>query len=157
MIRRRYCQHMNQSSFNLTRSRTHRAALCLAACAALLLTTPAQAQTNTPPAPISAAPAVKQAGHARFKHALRLIAQSLSMKPRELAAALKAGKSVAEVAESRNVPLATVRAAVLAPAKTKLDAAVKAGTSTQTQADQRLSKLTKRLDALLLQKRAPQP
>ena len=57
------------------------------------------------------------------------------MTSQELWDARAAGKSVADVAKDKNVDLITVVDAVLAAHTAQLDAAVKAGTLTQPQAD----------------------
>lgn len=63
------------------------------------------------------------------------IASALGITPQELRDARAAGKSVAELAAEKNVPLQTVVDAAVAAHAAQLDAAVKAGTLTQAQAD----------------------
>jgi hypothetical protein len=67
-------------------------------------------------------------GHAAIANALGITSQ-------ELWDARVAGKSVADLAKDENVDLSTVVDAVLAAHTAQLDAAVKAGTLTQAQAD----------------------
>ena len=76
-------------------------------------------------------------------------ATAIGVKPKELVAELKDGKSIADVAGEHNVSLDTVKAQVTSAAKTKLDKAVVNGKLTQPQADAALERLTSRLDDLL--------
>jgi hypothetical protein len=68
------------------------------------------------------------------------IAGALGMKPEDLAAQLKAGKSLSELAQGKEQ---AVKDAVLKVVKDRLDQAVKAGKLTQAQADQSYSKAQK--------------
>ena len=63
------------------------------------------------------------------------IASSLGMSNQELWDARASGKTVAELAAEKNVPLQNVVDAASAPYSTQLDAAVKAGSLSQAQAD----------------------
>jgi hypothetical protein len=63
------------------------------------------------------------------------IANALGVTPQELWDARAAGKTVAELAAEKNVPLQTVVDAAAAAHSAQLDAAVNAGTLTQAQAD----------------------
>ena len=59
---------------------------------------------------------------------------------------MRDGKSLSEVAKDNGKDYADVKAAIRAAAKTELDAAVKDGRLTQTQADRLLARLGQRLD-----------
>ncbi len=65
-------------------------------------------------------------------------AKALGLTNEELRTQVQSGKSITEIAASKNVDLKTVQAAVIAAYKTQLEAAVKAGKLTQAQADERL-------------------
>jgi ribosomal protein S20 len=79
------------------------------------------------------------------KDGVTAAADALKMTPAELRADLRAGKSVKDVATAKNVPYATVSAAIVAAVKADLDAAVKAGTLKQARADRILERLQARL------------
>jgi hypothetical protein len=140
----------------------HAALAASALVASLAFSGVVRAQTP-PPAPTeTATPNSSQSQPARAKRAqaqralrrvvLRRTAQALKITPRELLAELRKGKSVADIAQARNTPLIDVRTAILAPVKARLDTAVQNGRITRAQADQRLSKLEKRIDLLLMRK-----
>ena len=74
-------------------------------------------------------------------------ADALEMQPSELAAALRSGSSLEEIAADQDVDYATVKAAVLDSAKADLDKAVTAGRITTDQEQARLDRLEKALDA----------
>lgn len=74
-------------------------------------------------------------------------ADALDMQPSELAAALRSGSSLEEIATDQDVDYATVKAAVLDSAKADLDKAVAAGRITADQEQARLDRLEKALDA----------
>lgn len=80
-------------------------------------------------------------------------AQAIGIPPADLRKELQGGKSIADVAGERNVPLDTVKSAILAEAKSKLDQAVTAGKITQARADTALQNLTDNLDKILNRKR----
>jgi lipoate-protein ligase A len=67
----------------------------------------------------------------------------------ELKTELEAGKSVADVAKAKNIDLATVKAALLAEAKTHIDAEVAAGKHTAAEAATKLAEKTSRIDTML--------
>lgn len=62
-------------------------------------------------------------------------AKTLNLTTDELIAQLRSGQTLAQLAQAHNTTEQAVKDAVLAAAKTQLDAAVKAGTVTQAQAD----------------------
>jgi hypothetical protein len=70
-------------------------------------------------------------------------AKALGITADELITQVKAGTTVAKIAESKNVPLNTVVSAVVTELSTKLDDAVKAGKLTQADADAKKAALTK--------------
>jgi hypothetical protein len=70
-------------------------------------------------------------------------AKALGITSDELITQVKAGTTVAKIAESKNVPLNTVVAAVVTELSTKLDDAVRAGKLTQADADAKKAALTK--------------
>jgi hypothetical protein len=74
-------------------------------------------------------------------------ADALGMQPSELAAALRSGSSLEQIAADQDVDYATVKAAVLDSAKADLDKAVTAGRITTDQEQARLDRLEKALDA----------
>lgn len=74
-------------------------------------------------------------------------AQTLDLTPKALRAELRAGKDLKDVAAARNVPYATVSAAVLAAVDKDLDAAVAAGTLKKARADRILERIERRLAA----------
>jgi hypothetical protein len=73
---------------------------------------------------------------------LTAAARVLGMTEAELTTALNGGKSAATVAKDKGVDLGKVIDAIVASDQAEIAAAVKAGTMTQAQADQRLANLT---------------
>jgi hypothetical protein len=67
---------------------------------------------------------------------LESAAKALNLSIVELDSQLRGGKTITDIATAQKVSLETVKSAVLASLKTQLDAAVKATTITQAQADQ---------------------
>ncbi len=76
-------------------------------------------------------------------------AKALGMTTDELKAALKSGKSIEEIAKSKNVDLNSVKDAIVNAEKAHLDQAVKDGKITQAQADKMKSALDQHADQLL--------
>ena len=74
-------------------------------------------------------------------------AEALEMQPSELAAALRSGKSLEDVARDQGVEYDTVKAAVLDSARADLDKAVEAGKITADHEQDLLARLEKALDA----------
>ena len=64
---------------------------------------------------------------------------------------LQSGKTIAAVAQEKNVDLTQVKTSVLADLKTNLDQVVQAGKLTQAQADQVYSQLNTNFDTLVNQ------
>jgi hypothetical protein len=75
------------------------------------------------------------------------VAKALGITSQELWDARAAGKSVAELAKEKDVDLTKVVDAALAAHTAQLDAAVKAGTLTQTQADATKALMKGRIDS----------
>jgi hypothetical protein len=80
------------------------------------------------------------------------VADALGTTPAKLFAQLRAGKSIADVAEANGKSLADVRAASKAAVKTRLDKAVKDEDLTQKQADAMLEHIDKKLAAVVSDK-----
>ena len=76
---------------------------------------------------------------------LAAAAKALGMTEADLGTALRGGKTLAQVAKDKGVPVQKVIDALVAEAKTKLAEAVKAGKITRAQADERLKDLTARI------------
>jgi hypothetical protein len=72
-------------------------------------------------------------------------ATALGVTEDELRTALRDGQTLAQVAESKNVPVQTVIDALIAERKTHLDEKVASGDLTQAEADQRLADATTRI------------
>jgi lambda repressor-like predicted transcriptional regulator len=88
----------------------------------------------------------QRAGKSRL---LKLAARYVGVTPRQLAAELKAGRSLAQVATAHGKTVDGLKAALLQPFKAKLDRAVASGRITAAQAQARLDKLSARLDRLI--------
>ena len=86
---------------------------------------------------------------AREPRRLPAAATYLGLTEAELRTELESGKSLAEIAKAQGKSVAGLKAALKADAKTKLDAAVKAGRITQAQADEMLSRIDEHLDDMI--------
>jgi AraC-like DNA-binding protein len=86
---------------------------------------------------------------------LATIAEALGMSEADLQSALQTGKSVAAIAQERQVALNTVVAALMADYREQLQQAVTAGRLTQAQADARLAELQRELPTRLSQSFQP--
>jgi len=81
---------------------------------------------------------------------LEAAAKTLGMTTQDLAAGLRSGKSLADLAAEKKVDQATLNAAIVSAAKADIDAALANGRLTQQQADQLKSRLDQLdLDSLL--------
>jgi hypothetical protein len=89
------------------------------------------------------------AGIGSYGAAHDAIASALGITSQQLFDARASGKTVAELAQEKNVPLQTVVDAVAATYSQQLDAAVKAGTLTQAQADALMQLARSRVQAQL--------
>lgn len=76
-------------------------------------------------------------------------AKSLTITTDELKADLKGGKSIADVAASKQINLQTVKDAILAAVKSEVNAKVTAGKITQAQADARYKKASDNIDKVV--------
>jgi hypothetical protein len=88
----------------------------------------------------------RRAGKARL---LNVAARYIGVSPRALAADLKAGKSLAQVATAHGKTAAGLKDALLKPFKAHLDKAVAAKRITGAQAQEKLAKISARLDKLI--------
>lgn len=70
------------------------------------------------------------------------VANALNMKPADLTAQLRSGKTLADIAKAQNVDEAKVKQAIIDAVKAQLQREVQDGIITQGQADQILSRLT---------------
>ena len=77
------------------------------------------------------------------------VSKALGMTEAELKTELEAGKSVSDVAKTKNIDLATVKAALLAEAKAHIDAEVAAGKHTAEEGAAKLAEVTSRIDTIL--------
>ncbi len=73
---------------------------------------------------------------------LEAVAQALNMKPADLQAQIKSGKTLADIATAQNVDQAKVKQAIIDATKTEIQREVTDGLLTQAQADSILSNLT---------------
>lgn len=80
---------------------------------------------------------------------LSAAAGAIGISEADLRAALRSGQSIAQVAESRDVPVKKVVDALVADAEKRMAAKVEAGELPQAQADQRSAKLEERFTALV--------
>jgi hypothetical protein len=80
------------------------------------------------------------------------VAEALGTTPAKLFAQLRAGKSIADVAEANGKSLADVRAAAKAAVKSRLDKAVRDEDLTQKQADARLEHIDQKIEAIVSDK-----
>jgi hypothetical protein len=83
-------------------------------------------------------------GHNEAVSDTSVVAKAIGISEADLLTALQGGQTVAQVAAAHNVALQVVIDALVADGQTELDAAVKAGTITQAQADAEKTELTQR-------------
>ena len=88
---------------------------------------------------------LKVAGMAVFKAA----AEALNMDTAALRQEIASGKSLADVAGEKGVPVATLKTAILTGVEAQLDQAVENGRITQERADKALAKLSERIDTVI--------
>jgi hypothetical protein len=91
---------------------------------------------------VNSGPPVPRVGVTGHQSLLDLAASFLGISVSDLQADLRAGKSLADEAKAKNKMVSDLVTALVAPQKSKLDAAVKDGTLTQAQADAILNRLT---------------
>jgi len=83
-------------------------------------------------------------GHVEAVSDTSVVARAIGISEADLLTALQGGQTVAAVAKAHNVDLQVVIDALVADGQSELDAAVKAGTLTQAQADAEKANLTQR-------------
>ena len=83
-------------------------------------------------------------GHSEAVTDTSVVAKAIGISEADLQTALQGGQTVADVAKAHNVNLQVVIDALVADGQAELDAAVKAGTLTQAQADAEKTDLTQR-------------
>jgi hypothetical protein len=86
---------------------------------------------------------------AAFGDIFAAAANALGMSPDELKVELRNGKSVAQIASEKNIPLSDVKTAVTSEITNNVNEAVANGDLRQEQADKILSGLSERLDQVL--------
>ena len=86
-----------------------------------------------------------------FGKDLSSFAKALNMNVSDLMTELQSGKTLAAIAQEKNVDIAQVKTSVLADLKTNLDQAVQAGKLTQVQADQIYNQFSTNFDTLVNQ------
>ena len=91
----------------------------------------------------------RPAGHRGGGPHAAVVAEALGMTGDELRAALQDGRTIAEVAASRSVDVATVIDAIVAEHRDRLAEAVAAGDLTQARADEMLAGAAERATALV--------
>jgi len=89
-------------------------------------------------------PGGRGGGHVEAVTDTSVVAKAIGISEADLQTALQGGQSVADVAKAHNVNLQVVIDALVADGQAELDAAVKAGTLTQAQADAEKTELTQR-------------
>jgi len=106
----------------------------------------AQSTTTTQPAAGDAKPGDHgRGGHNEAVSDTSVAAKAIGISEADLVTALKGGQSLAAVAKAHNVDPQKVIDALVADGQSELDAAVKAGQTTQAQADQQRSGLAARV------------
>jgi hypothetical protein len=83
-------------------------------------------------------------GHDEAVSDTSVVAKAIGISEADLLTALQGGQTVADVAKAHDVDLQVVIDALVADGQAELDAAVKAGTLTQAQADAEKTELTQR-------------
>ena len=81
--------------------------------------------------------------------AINVVAGALGLEPAELKQELSAGKSLAQIAQERNVNIDALKAELAAQAKTQMEKAVADGKLTADQATTLLAQLTEHFDEML--------
>ena len=116
-----------------------------------LPTSPAAGTTPTAPSSSAtpAAPTTPSVVKTDRPSPLATVSKVLGITETELKTELEAGKSISDVAKAKNIDLATVKAALLAEAKTHIDAEVAAGKHTAAEGATKLAEVTTRIDAML--------
>lgn len=93
-----------------------------------------------------AKPPRAKGGHGHMKHRVDFtaVANALGVSPADLRSEMRAGKTLSEIAEARDVELSKVIDAMVAEHAARLAEKVEAGTLTQAEADAKLAKAKER-------------
>jgi hypothetical protein len=83
------------------------------------------------------------------RDAMAAAASTLNMKPEDLQAQLRSGKSLAEIAQAKGVDRAALRAGIMAAVQNDVNTALRDGKITSTQATSIINEVSKNLDQLL--------
>ncbi|MEZ5145451.1 MAG: hypothetical protein R2726_23500 [Acidimicrobiales bacterium] len=83
------------------------------------------------------------------KQAVDEVAKDLNMSSKDLVAELRSGKSIADVAQEKGVPLDTIVNDLVGKVDARIDEAVTNGKLTQEKADQLKAKVPERIDTLV--------
>jgi len=97
---------------------------------------------NPPVAPRSTVPFPFLGGFLGNANELEAVANALNMKPADLTAQIKSGKTLAQIATAQNVDQTTVKQAIIDAVKAQLAREVQDGIITQAQADRITANLT---------------
>jgi hypothetical protein len=97
---------------------------------------------TTPAAPPRLGPRPFFGGFLGGTNQIEAVATALNMKPADLVAQLKSGKTLADLAQTQNVDQATVKQAIINTAKAQIQREVQDGILTQAQADSLTANLT---------------
>ncbi len=97
---------------------------------------------NPPVTPRGTAPFPFVGGFLANASELEAVANALNMKPADLTAQIKSGKTLADIATAQKVDQATVKQAIIDAVKAQLQREVQDGIITQAQADQVMTNLT---------------
>ena len=111
---------------------------------ATLAASPAPGASSAPTTPGTTDRGGHGPGHIEAVSDTSVVAKAIGISEADLLTALKGGQTVADVAKAHNVNLQVVIDALVADGQAELDAAVKAGTITQAQADAEKAELTQR-------------
>ena len=96
--------------------------------------------------PAAVSEASPRHGHRILRAAVTTAAEAIGISPRELAAELREGRSIAEVASAEGVELVTVTDALTAKATAAIDAAVANGRIDEEQAARLMDRLPTAID-----------
>ena len=135
--------------------------LTLAAVAPIGAVGAQEATTTTVTEGAAGQRAQERGGHDRVRRllrgGLRIAAEALGMTPAELRDELRDDRTVAEVAEERDVPLGDVVDALVAAATERIDAAVADGSLDEERAARLIDGLEERIEAGLSTPRSERP
>ena len=117
--------------------------------AAFSVATVASAKSVKSTQAISESIVARSNGGERGRPDLSKVAALLGMTSDELKTQLQSGKSLAAVAESKNIAVSSVISAIIADIKTHLDAEVLSGEHTQAEANAKLAEATTRVTEIV--------